>query len=197
MSRLIVTGFEPFGGGTVNPSWEAVRRLPEVLDGRQILRLRVPVVFGQAAETVLEACEPAPDAVLCVGQAGGRSAVTPEVIGINLREARIPDAAGFRPEGEPIDPDGPAAYFATLPVRAMVRAAAEAGVPAALSYTAGTYVCNDLLYTLLRRFDGTGTRVGFVHVPFLPEQAGAGVPSLPLGDLVRGLTACVRAVIRS
>ena len=193
--KLLVTGFEPFGRETVNPSWEAVRLLPDRLGHTDIIKLLVPTVFGLATEVVLARAEAiGPDAILCVGQAGGRAAVTPEVIGINLREASIPDNAGQQPVNEPIACDGPAAYFATLPVRDMVQAVRAQGLPCALSYSAGAFVCNDLLYGLLRHYDGTPVRVGFVHVPFLPEQARQGVPSLPLEEIVRGLTAAIEAL---
>ena len=192
MKRLLITGFEPFGGETVNPSWEAVRRLPETIGGLEVRTLRIPTAYGRAGERVLAAAaELAPDAILCVGQAGGRSGVTPEAVAINLREARIPDNDGFQPDAEPVIPGGPAAYFATAPVRAMVRAMRENGIPAYLSLSAGSFVCNDVLYTLLHRFDGTATRVGFIHVPFLPEQ---GEPSLPPEETVRALTLCAEAL---
>ena len=193
--RLLVTGFEPFGKETFNPSWEAVRRLPERIGGMFIDKLLVPTVFGLATETVLNrARQTAPDAILCVGQAGGRAAVTPEVVAINLREASIPDNAGRQPVNEPVISGGPAAYFATLPVREMVQAVREAGLPCSLSYSAGAFVCNDLLYGLLHHFDGSGVRVGFIHVPFLPEQATEGKPSLPLEDAVRALTAAITVI---
>lgn len=193
--KLLVTGFEPFGKETVNPSWEAVRRLPERIGGTVIDRLLTPTVFGLAAQTVLNhARQTAPDAILCVGQAGGRAAVTPEVVAINLREASIPDNAGRKPVNEPVIPGGPAAYFATMPVREMVTAVRETGLPCALSYSAGAFVCNDLLYGLLHHFNGSGVRVGFVHVPFLPQQATSGAPSLPLDDIVRALTAAIYAI---
>ena len=193
--KLLITGFEPFGKETVNPSWEAVRLLPDHVCNVDVARLLVPTVFGLATETVLaKARELQPDAILCVGQAGGRAAVTPEVIGINLREASIPDNAGRQPLGEPVVEGGPAAYFATLPVRDMARAIRAANLPGALSYSAGAFVCNDLLYGLLRHYDGTPVRVGFVHVPFLPQQARDGVSSLPLEDIVRALTAAIGAL---
>ena len=194
MKHLLITGFEPFGGEAVNPSWEAVRRLPDTLGDWTLTRLRVPTVFGLAAETVLGAADPMPDAILCVGQAGGRAGLTPEVIGVNLRDARIPDNAGNRPEAEPIAPGGPDGLFATVPVRAMARAMEAAGIPARLSLSAGSFVCNDLLYSLLLHFRGTPVRVGFVHVPYLPEQAKNGEPSLPLEEIVRGLRLCVGAL---
>lgn len=192
MKQLLITGFEPFGGETVNPSWEAVRLLPETLGDYKLTKLQIPTVFGRAAGTVLETARTLqPDVILCIGQAGGRSGVTPEVIGINLREARIPDNAGNQPENVPVVPDAPAAYFSTVPVRAMVRAIRDAGVPAALSYSAGAFVCNDVLFSLLHAYDGAQTKVGFIHVPFLPEQAKENAPSLPLADIVRALTAAI------
>ena len=192
MKQLLITGFEPFGGETVNPSWEAVRLLPEALGDYRLTKLQIPTVFGRAAGTVLEAARTLrPDVILCIGQAGGRSSVTPEVVGINLREARIPDNAGNQPENVPVVPGAPAAYFSTVPVRAMVGAIRDAGLPAALSYSAGAFVCNDVLFSLLHAFDGTQTKVGFIHVPFLPEQAKENAPSAPLADIVAALTAAI------
>ena len=129
--------------------------------------------------------------ILCIGQAGGRDAVTPERIAVNIRDARIPDNAGNQPRGEFVAADGPAAYFATLPVRAMVSAMEAAQIPCGLSYSAGAFVCNDVLYSALHHFQGTSTQVGFVHVPFLPEQAGEKHPSMELEDIVRALTAAI------
>ena len=195
MKQLLITGFDPFGGESVNPSWEAVRRLPDEIGPWRLTKLQIPTVFGQAAQTVLETAEKvAPDAIVCVGQAGGRNAVTPEVVAINLREARIPDNAGHQPENLPVVEGGPAAYFATVPVREMVGVMQAAGYPAALSYSAGAFVCNDVLYTLLHSLDAAGTRVGFIHVPFLPEQAKENQPSMPLDDIVGALSAAVAAM---
>lgn len=195
MKRILVTGFDPFGGQPVNPAREAVLRLPDTVGGYEIAKLEIPTVFGLAAETVLQAAsERQPHAILCVGQAGGRSAVTPEVVAINLREATIPDNAGNIPVNTPVIENAPAAYFSTLPVRDMVQAVKERGIPCALSYTAGTFVCNDLLYTLLHRYRDTDVRVGFVHIPYLPEQAGEGVPSMELDTVVEALTAMIEAM---
>lgn len=192
--RLLITGFDPFGGETVNPSWEAVRLLPEAVGAYRLTKLQIPTVFGQAAEKVLTAArELRPDVILCIGQAGGRSTVTPEVVAINLREARIPDNAGYQPVNVPVVESAPAAYFSTVPVRTMVKAMQDAGLPAALSYSAGTFVCNDVLYSLLHFFDGTQTQVGFVHVPFLPEQAKDNIPCLPLPQIVQALTAAIES----
>lgn len=195
MKKLLITGFDPFGGETVNPSWEAVKRLPDTIGGYELVKLQLPTVFGRAAETLLEkAAACGPDAIISVGQAGGRKGITPEVVGINLREAGIPDNQGNQPVNVPVVPGGPAAYFATLPVRDMVAAMKEAGLPCGLSYSAGAFVCNDVLYTVLNHYQGTAVQAGFIHVPFLPEQAAEGVPSLPLEEIVRGLEAAIKAM---
>lgn len=195
MKKLLITGFDPFGGQSINPSWEAVRRLPDEIGPWRLTKLQIPTVFGKAAQAVLEAADTlTPDAILCIGQAGGRSAITPEVVAINLREAQIPDNAGNQPVNLPVVQGGPCGYFATVPVRQMVQAVTAAGFPATLSYSAGAFVCNDVLYTLLHRFDGTKTQVGFVHVPFLPEQAGETQPSLPLDGIIAALTAAIAAM---
>ena len=195
MKKLLITGFDPFGGERINPSWEAVRRLDDTVGDWRLHKLQIPTVFGKAGETVLAEAETLqPDAILCVGQAGGRSAVTPEAVAVNLREARIPDNAGRQPVNVPVDAAGPAAYFSTLPVREMVQAIRAAGIPAELSLSAGAFVCNDVLYTLLRRYEGSTTRVAFVHVPFLPEQAGEGKPALPLSKIVTALTAAIEVL---
>ena len=195
MKQLLITGFDPFGGASVNPAREAVMALPDTVGDYALTKLEIPTVFGLAAETVLQAAEIlCPDVILCVGQAGGRASITPEVVAINLREASIPDNAGNQPKNMPVVENAPAAYFSTLPVRAMAEGVKAAGIPCSLSYSAGVFVCNDLLYTLLHHYDGTDTRVGFVHIPYLPEQAGEGVASLPLEDAVRGLTAAIQAL---
>jgi pyroglutamyl-peptidase len=192
MKKILITGFDPFGGESVNPAREAVLRLPDAVGGYEITKLEIPTVFGLAAETVLQAAEElCPHAILCVGQAGGRAAVTPEVVAINLREASIPDNAGNIPVNTPVIENAPAAYFATLPVRDMVQAVKEKGIPCTLSYSAGTFVCNDLLYTLLHRYRDTDVQVGFVHIPYLPEQAREGKPSMELDTVVEALTAMI------
>lgn len=197
--KILLTGFDPFGGETVNPAWEAAR-LAHAPDGVTLLTLQVPTVFGLAGESVLDAVRrERPDAVLCLGQAAGRAALTPERIAINLRDASLPDNAGNQPEDVPVVSGGPAAFFSTLPVKAMVRAIRAVGLPASVSHSAGTFVCNDLLYTLLFSLSEEGASVpaGFLHLPCLPEQAalkGGGTPSLPLCDLVRGVEAALGAI---
>lgn len=195
MKKILLTGFDPFGGEAVNPAWEAVSRLPVQLGSVQIDRLQVPTVFGLAAQrTLAYAEEIKPDAVVCVGQAGGRSAVTPELVAINLQYASIADNAGDMPQDVPVVPGAPAAYFSTLPVRRMTQAIAAAGLPGAVSYSAGSFVCNDLLYRVLHHFHGTPVRAAFIHVPYLPEQAKPGVPSMPLEDIIRALEAALGAI---
>lgn len=195
MKHLIITGFDPFGGEAINPAWEAVKLLPDSIGCYRLTRLEIPTVFGKAAQTVLAAAEADhPDVILCVGQAGGRSAVTPERIAINLMDARIPDNEGNQPSEAPIDPEGPDGIFATVPVSAMAAAIRDIGLPGMVSLSAGAFVCNDTLYRLLRRYEGTGTRVGFIHVPFLPQQAKEGVPSMEPDEIVRALTAAVSAL---
>ena len=195
MKKVLITGFDPFGGQTVNPSWEAVRLLPDEIDDCRLFKLQLPTVFGKAAAKILEeAAAQKPDAILSIGQAGGRKGITPEVVAINLREATIPDNEGKQPVNVPVVEGGPAAYFSTLPVREMVKAMEAEGIPSSLSYSAGAFVCNDVLYTVLNHLEGTSIRAGFIHVPFLPQQAGDKLPSLPLEDIVRGLTAGIRVL---
>lgn len=192
MKKLLITGFDPFGGETVNPAWEAVKLLPDTIGEYVLCKLEIPTVFGVAASTILvKAEEIHPDVILCIGQAGTRNAVTPERIGINIRSARIPDNAGNQPLEQPIVPNGPDGLFATVPVKAMADAITAAGLPGAVSNTAGAFVCNDTLYTLLHHFQNTPVRVGFIHVPWLPEQ---GSPSLPLADTAKALEAAISAL---
>lgn len=195
MKRLLITGFDPFGGEQINPSWEAVKLLKDRIGDFQITKMEIPTVFGLAAEKVIAAADRVkPDVVLSIGQAGGRRAVTPEVVAINLREAGIPDNAGNQPANIPIVPDGPVAYFSTVPVREMVQSIHSEDIPAALSYSAGAFVCNDVLYSLLHHFSGTDTKIGFIHVPYLPQQATGGQPAMPLEQIVRALTLAISAL---
>ena len=189
MKRLLITGFDPFGEGKVNPSWEAVSRLPDQVGEYMLCKLMIPTIFGAAAEKILaEAAQFQPDVIISVGMAGGRSAVTPERIAVNIRDARIPDNAGVQPVGDFVDPQGPAAYFSTIPVVEMVEAIQNQGIPATVSNSAGAFVCNDVLYTLLHTYRDTAVRVGFIHVPMIPEQ---GEPNLPLERIVEALIAAI------
>ena len=190
--KLLITGFDPFGGETVNPAWEAVKKLPDRITDYTLYKLEIPTVFGLAAETVLaKAAQTQPDLILCIGQAGGRAAVTPERIAVNIRDARIPDNAGNQPGGEQIAPDGPAAYFATVPVKEMAAAIENAGIAATVSNSAGAFVCNDTLYSLLHHYAHTDVKVGFIHVPYLPEQ---GQPSMELEVITKALEAAIEAI---
>lgn len=193
MRKLLITGFEPFGGEEINPSWEAVKLLPSEINGYTLTKLLLPVVFGRAAQTVIELAEEIdPDVILCIGQAGGRSNITPELVAINLRNASIPDNDGNQPKDEAILENGQTAYFSSLPVRKMSEAIATFGIPSTVSYSAGAYVCNDVLYTLLSHFDGTKTRVGFIHIPYSKEQGKE--PSMNMDDIVRGVIAAVENI---
>ena len=193
MKKLLITGFEPFGGEEINPSWEAVSLLPGRINEYEITKLLIPVVFGVAADRVIEAAsEICPDIIISVGQAGGRDAITPELLGINLRHASIPDNEGNQPKDEPIMAGGENAYFSTLPVRKMAEAVNASGIPSRVSYSAGAYVCNDLYYTLLSRFEGGGTRVGFIHIPYSVEQNKE--PSMELDTIVRALIIAIESI---
>lgn len=192
MKKLLITGFDPFGGATVNPSWMAVSQLPDRVGDFELCKLEIPTVFDKATRVVLaKAAEFDPDVILCVGQAGGRAAVTPERIGVNIRDGRICDNEGNQPRGEFVAPDGPAAYFATVPVVKMADAMEAAGIPATVSNSAGAFVCNDTLYGILHHYAGTDVRCGFIHVPFVPEQ---GEPCLPLERITAGLEAAISAL---
>lgn len=190
--KALVTGFEPFDGDWLNPSFEALRLLPPRLGALDIATAALPVVYGAALPALLEAIvATAPDIVLSVGLAGGRSELSLERVAINIDDARIPDNGGNRPIDRPVVAGGPAAYFATLPIKAAVAALREAGLPAAVSNTAGTFLCNHVFYGLMHE-GGRRTisfRGGFLHVPYLPSQAARqpGAPSMALEQIVEGI----------
>ena len=192
LPAVLLTGFDAFAGEAVNPSWDAVSQLEgEVLAGHRVVACRLPVEFGGAVQVLRAAvADLAPALVLCVGQAGGRAQLSLERIAINLDDARIPDNAGASPVDEAIVADGPAAYFATLPIKAMLSALRDAGIPAEISQTAGTYVCNHAFYGLMHALrERPGTRGGFIHIPYAPAQAALhpGAPSLPVDTVVAAL----------
>lgn len=188
MMKILVTAFEPFGGQALNASMEALALVRPQKVEAQLYQLILPVAFEQAFERLVEGIERyAPDVVLCLGEAGGRGAITPERVAINWLDARIPDNAGQMPKDQPIDPQGPAAYFSSLPVREMVEAITQAGLPATVSLSAGSFVCNELMYRLLHHIDrqGLALRGGFMHLPLLREQAqGPGFEARQLADAV-------------
>lgn len=198
--KILVTGFDPFDGDTINPAIEAVKKLPETISGAKIIKLEIPTVFNKSAEVVKQAIiKEKPDYVLNVGQAGGRASLTPERVAININDGRIPDNAGYQPLGEAIHEAGPAAYFTQLPIKAEVKAIREAGLPAQLSNTAGTYVCNHIFYQVqyMREKEFPNLKAGFIHIPFLPEQVikRPNTPSMSLPDIVKGLTAALTAIV--
>ncbi|WP_255946157.1 pyroglutamyl-peptidase I [Streptomyces odontomachi] len=198
MTRVLITGFAPFDGASVNPSWQAASLVAaEPPEGLTVTAAELPCVFDTSIDALRDAIRAAvPDLVLCLGQAGGRPGVTVERVGINIDDARIPDNAGNQPIDEPVVPGGPAAYFTNLPVKACVAALREAGVPAAVSNTAGTFVCNHIAYGIghLVATEFPHVRGGFVHVPWAPEQVTDGTaPALEPATVARGLRALLVA----
>ena len=201
--KILVTAFESFGGEALNSSREALTLADENTAGADIVKLILPVVFGESARLLEAAVQrEAPDAVLCLGEAGGRDLITPERVAINLEDARIPDNAGVQPTDRPVEPGGPDACFTTLPVKRMALAIREAGLPASVSLSAGSFVCNHLMYSLLRfcRKEYPHMRAGFMHLPLLTAQAAAKTPPLPgfeAVDLARGIEAAIEAIAQS
>jgi pyroglutamyl-peptidase len=195
--KALVTGFEPFGGDAVNPSFEALRLLPARLGALDVATTALPVVYGAALPALREAiAAAAPDIVLCVGLAGGRAELSLERVAINIDDARIADNDGNQPIDRPVVGGGPAAYFATLPIKAAVAALREAGLPAAVSNSAGTFLCNHVFYGLMHEAAARRGRFrgGFLHVPYLPSQAARvpGAPSLALEQIVEGIELVLR-----
>ena len=198
--KLLLTAFDPFGGDAINPALEAVKLVADKIGRFDIVKLEVPTVFGKSIDTVAKAIEKEkPDVVLCIGQAGGRFEITPERVAINVDDARIKDNEGNQPIDIKIFEDGENAYFTTLPIKAMVEAIREANLPAAVSNTAGTFVCNHLmygvLYTLAKKYPHI--KGGFTHVPFIPAQVARRTPVAPymaLEDIKRGLEAAIAAI---
>ena len=198
--KILVTGFDPFGGEAINPAWEAVSRLPKEIEGAEIVTVQIPTVFGDSAKVLFEAVEEhQPHAVVCVGQAGGRFGITPERVAINVDDARIADNKGQQPLDTVIQAHGAPAYFTTLPVKAMVEAVKKAGLPASLSNTAGTFVCNHIMYQNLYYLakHHPNTQGGFIHVPYVTEQVvdKPGQASMALADIVKGLTVCLETLV--
>ncbi|MCA1223592.1 pyroglutamyl-peptidase I [Streptomyces sp. 8L] len=200
--RVLITGFEPFGGEAVNPSWAAAQQVANARpDGLDITALRLSCVYGKSIEELRGAvADTEPELVLCTGQAGGRTGLSVERVAVNVDDARIPDNAGNQPVDEPVVPGGPVAYLSSLPVKACVAAVREAGLPASVSGTAGSFVCNHVFYGLahLIATERPALRGGFVHVPYAPEQvAGRAEPSMSVPDIARGLAVIVRTAART
>jgi len=199
--KILVTGFTPFGGKTINASWEAVKRLPDEVDGVAICKLEIPTLFGVSGDIVLEFVRrEKPRAVILVGEAGGRKHITPERVAINVDDARIPDNNGQQPVDRPIVEGAREAYFSTLPVRKIIAAIEAVGVPAQISNSAGTYVCNHIMYRLLHEANTAEVPflTGFIHVPYCEEQVtGKDTSAFPLQDICIGLEAGVRVVVEA
>ncbi|HTH79479.1 MAG TPA: pyroglutamyl-peptidase I [Ramlibacter sp.] len=197
-ATVLVTGFEPFGGESVNPSWLAAQALDgRIVDGHTVVGARLPTVFDAAIVSLRDLLlRHRPALAICTGQAGGRGAISLERIAININDARIPDNAGAQPVDTPVAAGAPAAYFTTLPIKAMLAAMMGAGVPAEVSQTAGTFVCNHVFYGLMHelatRAELAGTRGGFVHVPWL---TGQGQPSMPLDTIAQGLEIAIACAL--
>lgn len=199
--RILVTGFDPFGGESVNPAFEAVKLLPDTIAGAEIIKLEIPTVFskcGPAVEAGIEKYNP--DVVVNVGQAGGRSCVTIEKVAINLAEARIPDNAGEQPRDAAIQADGKNAYFSLLPVNAIVQNIRAHGLPCHVSYSAGTYVCNAVMYEVLYMIEKKyqNMRAGFIHVPFASEQVvdkPNGMASMSVKDIAKSIEYAIEATV--
>ncbi|MEY9141412.1 pyroglutamyl-peptidase I [Mammaliicoccus lentus] len=197
--KILITAFDSFGGENINPALEAVNLLPTKINGNEIIKLEIPTVFQKSKSIILEQLKQDHfDAVLAVGQAGGRFELTPERVGINLDDARIPDNEGNQPIDEPIQTDGQTAYFSTLPVKRMTIAIRNSGIPSRLSNTAGTFVCNHILYQLGYIADKyyKDLKFGFIHVPYTPEQVvnKPEQPSMCIENIAKGLEAAISAI---
>ena len=200
--KILVTGFDPFGGEPINPAIESVKRLPDNIAGAEIIKLEIPTVRKKSLEKIEKAInEHNPDVILSIGQAGGRFDISIERIGINLDDFRIPDNEGNQIIDEPIFPDGENSYFVKLPVKAMVQNVQKNNIPASVSYTAGTFVCNHVLYGVLYLIEKKyeGKKSGFIHIPFLPQQVvdKRNMPSMELNTIVKGLTAAIEAIVKN
>lgn len=198
--KILVTGFDPFGGETINPAWEAVKSLPDSINGTDIKKVEIPTVFGKAEEVTKKVInEFNPDYVLNVGQAGGRFSLSPERVAINIDDARIPDNEGNQPIDKAIQENGEAAYFTQLPIKAMVESIKKSDIPAVVSNSAGTFVCNHIMYQVQYMIDKERPSVkgGFIHVPFIPEQTEdkPGIPSMRLADISKGLLRAIETII--
>jgi len=200
--KALVTGFDPFGGESINPAYEAVKNMNSQISGCDVVKQELPTVFYKSLEVLEAAIErERPDIVICVGQAGGRYGISLERVGINLDEARIKDNDGQAPKGTPIKAEGKNAYFSTLPNKAILKEMVEAKIPSVLSYSAGTYVCNHVLYGLMHTIETKYPNIkgGFIHVPFLPEQVmdKKNMPYMSLDMITRGLELAVKASVEN
>lgn len=195
--KVLVTGFDPFGGEAINPALEAVKQLPAQIGDAEVIILEIPTVFNKSLEKIEEAMAlHNPDVVISIGQAGGRFGITPERVAINVDDARIKDNEGNQPVDTAVCSDGENAYFTNLPIKAMVQAMIAEGIPASVSNTAGTFVCNHVMYGVLHMIHTKypNVRGGFIHVPYIPSQVvqKPGTPSMAVADITKGLEICIR-----
>ena len=200
--KILVTGFDPFGGEPINPAIESVKRLPDNIAGAEIIKLEIPTVRKKSLEKIEKAInEHNPDVILSIGQAGGRFDISIERVGINLDDFRIPDNEGNQIIDEPVFPDGENSYFVKLPVKSMVQNVQKNNIPASVSYTAGTFVCNHVLYGVMYLIEKKykGKKSGFIHIPFLPQQVvdKRNMPSMELDTIVKGFTAAIEAIVKN
>lgn len=200
--KVLITGFTPFGGEKINPSYEAVKLISDKIAEAKIIKLELPTVFGKSIDTLAECIErEKPDVVICVGQAGGRFEVSMERVAINLDDARIEDNEGNKPIDNVIYEDGENAYFTNLPIKAMVKKIRDNNIPANVSNTAGTFVCNHIMYGLLYLIDKKYPNIkgGFIHVPFIPQQVltKRQTPYMTLNEITKGLTHAIEAVVEN
>ena len=199
MKTVLLTGFEPFGGETINPSGEIARQLHDMVIARhQVVGALLPCVFGAAiAELKAQLRHTQPALIICLGQAGGRADITPERVAINVDDARLTDNAGGQPIDQAVIKQGPAAYWSTLPIKAIVAALRQRDLPASVSQTAGTFVCNHVFYGLMHQLRAQRrVRGGFIHVPFLPEQT-TDKPSLPLETMVTAIGLAIETAVQN
>ena len=200
--KILITGFDPFGGESVNPALEAVKKLPDTILGQEVIKIEIPTVFRKAVEKIEENIEKHnPDVVISVGQAAGRFGITPERVAINIDDARIQDNEGNQPIDIAIYEDGENAYFTNLPIKAMVKEMNDNGIPASVSNTAGTFVCNHVMYGILYLIDKKypNMRGGFIHVPYIPSQVTTkpNMPSMSADDITKGLELSIKAIIEN
>ena len=197
--KVLITGFDPFGGESINPAWEAVKAMKDNIDGIEVIKLQIPTVFKKSAEKLFAGIEEhKPDAVICIGQAGGRYDMSVERVAINMDDGRIPDNEGYQPIDTPVYEDGENAYFATLPIKGIVEEIKSAKIPASVSNTAGTYVCNHIMYSLLYYISKNNLNIkgGFIHVPYITEQVvdKKNMPYMEVTTITKALECAVQAL---
>lgn len=198
--KVLITGFDPFGGESINPALEAVMKLPDTICGAEIIKIEIPTVFRKSLEKIEEnIIKHNPDIVISVGQAGGRFGITPERIAINVDDARIPDNESKQPIDVPVFEDGENAYFTTLPIKAMIEEMKSENIPCSVSNTAGTFVCNHVMYGILYMAAKKYPNIkgGFIHVPYIPCQVldKPNMPSMSAIDITKGLELCIKAAV--